>query len=434
MNKKFHYAFVICLACTMTLFVCTGLGCNDFSVYMPYILRSYGISNTQSSSILLTRSIFVFLAVSAAGRYYRLISLRRGMLIAALISALSYAVYSAASSFPMILLGAALTGTGFGIGATLPVSMLLNRWFAEGRNAAMSISAMGTTIAVIGVPTVITGLIERVGIREAFLIQAGFMAVIAVVCFLLIRSDPSELSISRYGESDKSLSGTAASDSIMPEFDSENADYGKKSAKKVSKGHAKINGEIRPHDWLILLPTLFLVGVIANPAYNHMSVFFSSEGFSPAAIAIALSFSGIAGCVGKFMFGWISDHISVFFCNFLYGFLMTAGLFLLCVLRSDTGLYIGMIMFAAGVGITVIGPTAWAGDLSSGEQFDNAIQKFQQMYSLGAIVFALFPGIAADHSGGSYLPAYWVFTGFSLIVIIAIQYMYIVNMKRRSGR
>ena len=422
MNKKFHYAFVICFACTITLFVCTGLACNDFSVYMPYILKNYGISNTQSSSILLTRSIFVFLAVSAAGRYYKRINMRTGMFIAALISALSYVVYSIASDFPMIILGAALTGIGFGIGATLPVSMLLNRWFKSGRNAAMSISAMGTTIAVIGIPSLITNLIENIGLKQTFLIQALLMAVLAFICFLLIRNDPEDMSLSIYEKNTAKHHEPSNSGIIDHSSDTYDTKFG------------RIHGEIRPHDWFILLPTLFLVGVIANPAYNHLSVFFNGEGFSPSAIAIALSFSGIAGSAGKFLFGWLSDHVSVFFCNFLYGIMMTAGLIVLCISRSDMGLYIGITLFVAGVGITVIGPSAWAGDLGSREQFDSTIQRFQQMYSFGSIVFALFPGVVADHSHGSYLPAYLIFTAFCVIITAAIQYMYIANMRRSKSK
>ncbi len=82
------------------------------------------------------------------------------------------------------------------------------------------------------------------------------------------------------------------------------------------------------------------------------------------------------------------------------------------------------------MGITVIGPTAWAGDLSSEDQFDSVIRRFQQLYNLGSIVFTLFPGMVADRCGGSYVPAYVVFIIFSFFAVAAIQYMYVLNIKR----
>ena len=85
---------------------------------MPYILKVYGISNTQSSSILLTRSLFGFLATAVSGWYYRTFSLRSGMLIAGLSTVLGYVLFGFSSGYLTILAGSALVGIGFGLGAT----------------------------------------------------------------------------------------------------------------------------------------------------------------------------------------------------------------------------------------------------------------------------------------------------------------------------
>ena len=45
-------------------------------------------------------------------------------------------------------------------------------------------------------------------------------------------------------------------------------------------------------------------------------------------------------------------------------------------------------------------------------------------------VFTLFPGMVADRCGGSYVPAYVVFIIFSFFAVAAIQYMYVLNIKR----
>lgn len=428
MKKHFHYSFFICLACTLTLFVCTGLACNLFSIYMPFILKDYGITNTQSSSILLIRSFSSFLAISVSGFYYKLFNLRKGMLTAALISALGFVIYSRANGYPLMIAGSALTGIGFGIGATLPVSMLLNRWFFKYRNLAMSISAVGTTLATIGVPSLVTASVNTLGLRSTFLMQSAVMAAIALLCFMIIRDDPSSMSLKRFGEAETS------GDQDAPADGNETKGNDKKDSPENTsrtKGFSlNFHGYVRKSDWLILIPTLFFIGVLANPAYNHMSVLFSGQGFDPSAIALALSASGLAGTAGKLLFGWLSDKISVFVCNFIYGMLMTAGLILMCTASSMSIMYLSVAVFSFGVGITVIGPTAWAGDLSSEDQFDSVIRRFQQLYNLGSIVFTLFPGMVADRCGGSYVPAYVVFIIFSFFAVAAIQYMYVLNIKR----
>lgn len=52
-SPRVHYAWVICGACTLMLFVAMGLNSNVFTVYQPYILSRYGFSNTQCSLLIL---------------------------------------------------------------------------------------------------------------------------------------------------------------------------------------------------------------------------------------------------------------------------------------------------------------------------------------------------------------------------------------------
>lgn len=51
-SPRVHYAWVICGACTLMLFVAMGLNSNVFTVYQPYILSRYGFSNTQCSLLI----------------------------------------------------------------------------------------------------------------------------------------------------------------------------------------------------------------------------------------------------------------------------------------------------------------------------------------------------------------------------------------------
>ncbi|MBQ7174077.1 MAG: MFS transporter [Lachnospiraceae bacterium] len=402
--KKPHYAFLICAATTLTFFYANGLGCNAFSIYMPYVLKEYGISNTQSSSILLTRSLFGFLATAVSGWYYRAFSLRNGILIAGISTVLGYILFGTAPGYATVLAGSALVGVGFGLGATLPVSMMLNRWFRQKRNTAMSISAMGSTFAMIGIPSLITWGIQTHGLRPSFLVHAAAIALSAGVAFLIFRSDPSELGLEPYGSDAVKAAGTAQGTTTVPK-------------QRV----------ITRTDWLWLIPALLLLGAVANPGYNHLSVFLNGQSFTPESIAVAFSIGSACACAGKFLFGVIADRFSTFYCNFIYGFMSIAGLILLCISHSIPVMYCGMAFFCTGISIAITGPPAWAGDLSEPEQYDLTIQRFQKMYTLGSLVFTLMPGMIADRCGGSYLTAFWIFTGFTVYLVAAVQRQYIKN-------
>ncbi len=402
--KKPHYAFLICVATTLTFFYANGLGCNAFSIYLPYVLKEYGISNTQSSSILLTRSLFGFLATAVSGWYYRTFSLRAGILIAGISTVLGYILFGMAAGYVTVLAGSALVGIGFGLGATLPVSMMLNRWFKQKRNTAMSISAMGSTFAMIGIPSLITWGIQTRGLRPSFLVHAAVIALAAGISFLIYRSDPSELGLEPYGADAVKAFETASG-------------YRTRSRQRI----------ISRTDWFWLIPALLLLGAVANPGYNHLSVFLNGQGFTPESIAVAFSIGSACACAGKLLFGMIADRFSTFYCNFIYGFMTIAGLALLCISRSIPLMYCGMAFFCTGISIAITGPPAWAGDLSEPEQYDLTIQRFQKMYTLGSLVFTLMPGMIADRRGGSYLEAFWIFTAFSAYLIAAVQRQYIKN-------
>ena len=305
----------------------------------------------------------------------------------------------------MFIAGSALTGIGYGLGATLPVSMMLNRWFRQKRNVAMSISTMGSTFALIGIPSLITWSIEHNGLSVTFLAEAICIGAVVILCFLIYRNSPSDLGLHPYGD-------TADTEEAGP------------AAKKST--HSR---RIDPGDWFFLLPALFMLGVVANPGYNHLTVLLNGQGFRPETIAIAFSIGSVFASAGKFLFGWVADRFSTYWCNYIYGSLMVIGMALLCVVRSDLAMYISIAAFDVGVSIAMTGPAAWAGDLSEPEMYDETIQRFQKMYTFGSLVFTLVPGLIADRCGGSYVPAFWMFTAFGAFTIFAVQRQY---LKMRS--
>ena len=87
-------------------------------------------------------------------------------------------------------------------------------------------------------------------------------------------------------------------------------------------------------------------------------------------------------------------------------------------------LFLAMCTYGAGLALTTVGLTAWAGDLSAPEQYDETVRRFQLGYAAGGLIFSSLPGILADHFHGSYLPAYLFFTVCTVFVVASIQWTY----------
>ena len=103
----------------------------------------------------------------------------------------------------------------------------------------------------------------------------------------------------------------------------------------------------------------------------------------------------------------------------------------MCVMgTNDVMMLGGVVLYSVGLAMTTVGLTAWAGDWSSTNQYDATIRRFQIGYAAGGLAFSSVPGILADRFGGSYIPAYLVFTACAIIVLLSAQFMY---LKQRRG-
>lgn len=404
-NNKPHYAWLVCFGCALLLFCTSGLAVNAFSIYQPYILERNHFTNAQSSLIITFRNLASLCSMLLAGRFYRRVSLRTGMLLAGLSTALSFFLFALAGSFPMYCIAGAVIGIGYGLGTMIPVAIVLEHWFYEKRNTAIGLCSAVTGLSTLGIPSLLSRSVERNGLRWTFFCEAAVVFILILLSFLLIRSNPE---------------------------DRHSTPYGYRQI-ETSQQHSHPVG-LRRRDWFFLLPAILLTGAVMNVAYSHLAVLMSGEGIDSATIAIAISVSGIALMLGKILYGRLGDVIGNFRSNFCFIPFLLVGLLLCCFVgRSLLFLYAAMLFYSIGISFLAIGLASWAGDLSAEGQHDRTVQVFQTAYSAGSLLFSFLPGILADYSGGSYVPAYLLFLLFAVVVCLTIQWMYIRVQKRRNS-
>lgn len=405
--KKPYYGWLVCLGCAIILFCTSGLAINAFTIYQPYILRQNGFTNTQSSTILTVRSFVCFLSMFLTGQYYKRFSLRAGLSLSGGITAAGFALFGLARSFPAYCAAAAVVGLGYGLGTMIPIAMLMERWFFQKRTLAIGLCSCVTGLSTLGIPTILIRLIERLGLAGAFFVEAACITALTLIAFLLLRSDPAEMGLSPYG------ADTPAE----------------------LKQHGIQTHGIRRKDWLLLMPMLLLLGAMTSTGYSHLSVLLTSNGFSVDIAALAISISGVTLVAAKCLFGAVSGRLSTFRCNWLFGAAGIAGLILLCVMGNDDIMMLGgVVLYSAGLAMTTVGLTAWAGDWSSTDQYDATIRRFQIGYAAGGLAFSSVPGILADRFGGSYIPAYLFFAACAIIVLLLAQFMYLNRRRSQEKR
>ena len=394
--KKIHYAWAVCFGCALMLFYSGGLCINAFTIYQPYIRAQNGFTNAQTSALITVRSLSAFVSMLLSGWYFKKFSLRTGTLLAGLSVAVGFALYGIAKSYPIYCVAAVLAGAGYALAGVIPMAMIMERWFHKSRMLAVGLCSAATGLAVMGIPQLLTWMIETWGLMTTFLSEAALMGVIAAVVWLLLRDHPSEKGLEPYG----------AEAEIF----------------RARKQHGR---KLEKRSWLILVPMLLLLGAVNSVAYSHLTMLATAQNFSAQTVAMAISVTGVALIAGKCVYGWIAEKWGTVASNWIFGTSLTVGLFFCCVAEGNSLLlFAGAGAYAMGVSLATIGTTAWAGDLASMEQYDRTVQLFQILSTAGALIFSTFPGILADRCGGSYVPAFVCFTAFAAFVLLAIQWTY----------
>ena len=396
--RRPHYAWAVCLGCGLSLFAIIGLGINIFSVYQPYIITQNNFTNAQGSLITTIRSLFVVAAMLSVNQLCAKFGLRQVMTCGMGLMVLSCVCFGFAESFLAYCVAAALTGLAYGYGGMVPLSLVIGHWFRDRRSFALGLSSAGSGVSTIFAPAIITQIIENMGMRTAFLIEAAFILALTAVVWLLVRSAPADMGLEPYH-----LGGAEAP--VPP-------------PQPTPAGMTKALSAA-------LLFAAFLTGAPGGPGFSHLTVLYTSSGYDSMTVAALISYLGIVICVGKILCGQIYDAVGGIRGN-LYTFGVFFLAFILCCTAPLGGLvlpYLAITLFGLGIPISNVSFAAWAGDLYGDEGYESAVRSFTVAFALGMLLFGPVPGILADHFG-SYVPAYILFAGTLILSMVIVLYAY----------
>ena len=406
MKRPFR-GWAVCVGCALSLFICCGLLVNAYNVAQPYILEKNGFTNTQTSTITTIRAVVNVGCIFLVPLFYRKTGYRLGLTIATALSATASILFAFAKSLPMYFFAAAVAGLGYGFGCTIPVSIVLSRWFHARRGLAMGICTGATGLATVIFSPVLSRLIENFGLKTCFLLEAGFCALVTVLVFLLIRDDPADCGLEPYGSeqetSRKKLTGTSV--------------------------------ELAQVWWVLIVFAAVLMGSYTTVGFSHITVLLTTAGFTPIQASTAISIFGLFLLAGKLIFGVIIDRYGCYRTNYALGGLLLISL-ALCMtanLRSLVLVYAASAIYGLGCPVSSLGLSLWSSDFSSPETYPKALQKLQLGYAIGALLFGTMPGMIADRFG-SYVPSYGVQVLFCLVsfAIIQITYLHIAKTEGRK--
>lgn len=397
-KKKIHYAWMICIAGILMLFCSIGLVSNVFSVYQPFIIKLNNFSYTQGSMLVTLRMVSALLSLLFVDKYYNVLDIKKGAALAIASIGIAYFIFAIADQYWVYAIAALVSGIGYSLGAMIPVSIIVGRWFKSHKALALGICSAGTGVATVIMPSVITVLIENVGLHKTFLLEAVLIMLIAGAVFVLLKNYPEDIG-------------------VEPLVD----------VKKIEKQNTKLTTgyTLSEKEWIIMLAILFLLGGGGSNGFTHLGVLYTTENYSSMEVAQIISAAGVLLGIGKCIYGDINDRIGAYKANYLFVTLLIAGLLCCCLapLHSKVVLVTCVLTMGFGFPVNNVGVPIWAGDLSKPETYGKVLKSFQIAYSCGTMVFSFIIGVSADIFG-SYVPIYMFFTFLSVLFLVTLQKIY----------
>ena len=206
--------------------------------------------------------------------------------------------------------------------------LIITRWFAVRRSVALGIILAGESLGGTIFPQIIVRLIDAHGWRQAIEYLALMPLVLALLLLLVLRRDPAEVGIERYGEARFREASVASP--APPELASFGAYL------------------MQPGALLLFLAagSIFYAG---GGFVSHAFLAFQDRGFASAAAASSLSLIFITAFAGKFLSGFLAEKWSLrrvwMLCQLL---LLVGGL--IFTLATGQALWVGVAALGLGWG------------------------------------------------------------------------------------
>ena len=201
--RRIHYGWVILAVSVPVVFGSLGLARFGYSVILPSMQASLGLTNTQAGGLatanLVGYLVFSIIGGALAARF----GPRRIVTIGLILAGAGMVLTGLAQGFAPAAIWRALTGIGSGA-SNVPVMGLLSAWFAARRRGlASGIAVMGASLGLIVVGPLVPAILSAYGgegWRVGWLLFGGVTLAVALVAYVLLRNRPGEKGLQPLGE------------------------------------------------------------------------------------------------------------------------------------------------------------------------------------------------------------------------------------------
>ena len=329
-RRPFFYGWVIVGVAFIASGIGSGTGIWGPSVLLLPMTEELGWSRAEFFSAFLVRELLIGLAAPLVGPLYDRKHWPRVLaLVGAALLALSMALIRNVTELWQfvalfgVLGGVAELGGGFFISQAL-----VPKWFVRQRGRALGISTMGVGLGALVFPTAVSGLMEAVGWRDAWMWFGIAVGAISFVLALFLRTRPEDLG-------------------LLPDGSTTVGSRAPGGAPFSQERSLTSREALRTPAFWLLLAAFSLVGLGITGFQSNWHPFLVETGFTPGQAAAGIAIYGLMSGIVRPGWGLLGERFPT---RHLLGGVSIATAVLIAVFLNVRGMGALLpVMFMAGV-------------------------------------------------------------------------------------
>jgi MFS family permease len=399
-----HYAWMVVWGGFLITALLHSMIQTCFSLFLTPVTEEMHISRTAFSLCTSLVAIATVLLSPTMGRLLGRSRLTRPIFLLCIVCmGLSYASYSLAQNVYQMYASAVMVGI-FSCGAvSMPVSILIVKWFKKSRGLALSIALAGSGIGGSVITPVLSRLIASKGWRMGFLIFGFAMIILEVpVAFFFMRPLPEDGSIRPYGEDKEDTTEVLA-----PDYQEIQADIPLSELKR------------QPFFYIYLIG-MFAVSFVGYGSLSHLSAHLTDVYNATFSNAI-ISFFLLILTPAKIGLGWIYDKIGATVGTIFVMSFHAVSFLMLQITGNETLMWIMAFFFAIGISNGTVAPSVVTAALFGTREYGTIFGYVYSFCMLGMMLGSPFIAAVYDLTG-TYRLAWAACFALCLLAIVSLVY------------
>jgi len=408
-NKKFHYGWVVVIACLLVAIANIGFH-NTVSIYVRPVTEDLGLTRGEFTFFRTVTALTSAFLMPFFGRLVMKTSVKKMMLVGTLINGLTLAGMGFSQNIWHFYLLAFVAGLFINAGNFLVIGIVINRWFEDKKGIALGIAFAGSGVGAAMMNPLSTMVIESHGWRNAFFFAGALsLAIIIPTVLFLIKDSPESMGLEPYRV-------------VKPEADTVIAEEKPVEAPTAS-GMTMTEAKKTPQYWLLII-AVFSIALIAATPNAHTVPYLIDIGYSPALASAVITVCMVFLTTGKIFMGGAFDKFGVKLGGLALGtFAILVPVFALIANVPVAPWLLGTFMGLSATGFSLTA-NIYVGKFFGQKEFAPLLSRFTMIATFGTAVGPPVMGLAFDMLG-NYILAWVVLLAvaitFTLCLLTAVK-------------